>query len=80
MAAGRAGVPFDPNHVTASLAGTRVYEHGQPTRFDALALSHAMKAKELEIHVDLSSGDAAATVYTCDFSYDYVKINAEYHT
>jgi glutamate N-acetyltransferase/amino-acid N-acetyltransferase len=80
MAAGKAGVPFDPRNVIAALAGTRVYEHGQPTRFDALALSQAMKAKELEIHVDLGSGDAAATVYTCDFSYDYVKINAEYHT
>jgi glutamate N-acetyltransferase / amino-acid N-acetyltransferase len=80
MAAGKAGVPFDPKNVTASLAGTRVFEHGQPTRFDARALSDAMKAKGLEIHVDLGSGSAAATVYTCDFSYDYVKINAEYHT
>ncbi|GAB4454213.1 MAG: bifunctional glutamate N-acetyltransferase/amino-acid acetyltransferase ArgJ [Armatimonadaceae bacterium] len=80
MAAGKAGVSFDPNKTTASLAGTVVYRNGQPTQFDAAALSEAMKVKELEIHVDLGAGDAQATVYTCDFSYDYVKINAEYHT
>ena len=80
MAAGKAGVPFDPHNVTASLAGTLVFEHGQPTRFDAATLSDSMKAKELDIHLDLGAGDATATVYTCDFSYDYVKINAEYHT
>lgn len=80
MAAGKAGVQFDPHHVTASLAGTLVFQHGQPTRFDAAALSESMKAKELDIHIDLGEGEASATVYTCDFSYDYVKINAEYHT
>jgi glutamate N-acetyltransferase / amino-acid N-acetyltransferase len=80
MAAGKAGVPFDPGRATATLAGTVVYRAGQPTAFDASALSAAMRAKELEIVVDLGAGDAAATVYTCDFSYDYVKINAEYHT
>jgi glutamate N-acetyltransferase/amino-acid N-acetyltransferase len=80
MAAGKAGVVFDPKKTTASLAGTVVYQNGQPTQFDAGALSEAMKVKELEIRVDLGAGDARATVYTCDFSYDYVKINAEYHT
>lgn len=80
MAAGKAGVPFDPHQATATLAGTVVYRNGQPTTFDAAALSAAMKVKELEIAVDLGAGEASATVYTCDFSYDYVKINAEYHT
>jgi glutamate N-acetyltransferase/amino-acid N-acetyltransferase len=80
MAAGRAGVPFDPNRATASLAGVEVFRHGQPTAFDAAALSKAMAVKELDIRVDLGAGDGAATVYTCDFSYDYVRINAEYHT
>jgi glutamate N-acetyltransferase/amino-acid N-acetyltransferase len=80
MAAGRAGVPFNPDNATASLAGTVVFRHGQPTRFDAAALSEAMKVKELEIAIDLGAGEAAATVYTCDLSYGYVEINAEYHT
>jgi glutamate N-acetyltransferase/amino-acid N-acetyltransferase len=80
-AAGRAGVPFDPNRATAYLAGTCIFAEGTPTRFDAPALSKAMAAKEIEIAVDLgANGPGAATFYTCDFSYDYIKINAEYHT
>jgi glutamate N-acetyltransferase/amino-acid N-acetyltransferase len=39
-----------------------------------------MAAPEITVRVDLARGDAAATVWTCDFSYDYVKINAEYRT
>jgi len=39
-----------------------------------------MKADALTIRIDLGRGDAAATVWTCDFSYDYVKINAEYRS
>jgi glutamate N-acetyltransferase/amino-acid N-acetyltransferase len=39
-----------------------------------------MKAAEITVRVALNRGDAAATVWTCDFSYDYVKINAEYRT
>lgn len=79
-AAGRAGVSFDPDHATAYLAGTCIYENGQPTAFDAAELSQAMTGKEIEIVVDLAAGNHAATVYTCDLSYDYIRINAEYHT
>ena len=80
-AAGRAGVPFDPKKATADLAGTRIFAEGTPTRFDGPALSKAMSAKEVDIVVDLGTdGGGGATVYTCDFSYDYVRINAEYHT
>ncbi|MDP3687113.1 MAG: bifunctional glutamate N-acetyltransferase/amino-acid acetyltransferase ArgJ [Sulfurimicrobium sp.] len=39
-----------------------------------------MKAPEITVRVQLGRGTAAATVWTCDFSYDYVKINAEYRS
>ena len=39
-----------------------------------------MKASEITVRVVLNRGSVAATVWTCDFSYDYVKINAEYRT
>ena len=39
-----------------------------------------MKPDEIAIRVSLGRGDPATTVWTCDFSYDYVKINAEYRT
>jgi glutamate N-acetyltransferase/amino-acid N-acetyltransferase len=39
-----------------------------------------MQAAEITVRVDLSRGTARGTVYTCDFSYDYVKINADYRS
>jgi len=39
-----------------------------------------MRAAEITVRVDLGRGDARATVWTCDFSYDYVKINADYRS
>ncbi|MDQ5881129.1 MAG: glutamate N-acetyltransferase / amino-acid N-acetyltransferase [Pseudomonadota bacterium] len=42
--------------------------------------SRIMKAAEITVRVDLSRGSATANVYTCDFSYDYVKINADYRS
>lgn len=82
MAAGRAGVRFDPDQASASLAGVRIFEHGTPTLFDAHHVSQRMRASEVEIVLDLGvpDGPGQATFYTCDFSYDYVRINAEYHT
>jgi glutamate N-acetyltransferase/amino-acid N-acetyltransferase len=42
--------------------------------------SRIMKNAEITVRVDLGRGSAAATVWTCDFSYDYVKINADYRS
>ena len=39
-----------------------------------------MKQSEITVRVDLHRGTAAATVWTCDLSYDYVKINADYRS
>jgi len=80
-AAGRSGISFDPVKVDISLAGTVVYKQGSGVEFDAAALSKKMRAKELKIVVDFHQrGKASTVVWTCDFSYDYVKINADYHT
>jgi glutamate N-acetyltransferase / amino-acid N-acetyltransferase len=42
--------------------------------------ARVMKQSEITIHVGLGRGDVADTVWTCDFSYDYVKINADYRS
>ncbi len=39
-----------------------------------------MKQEEIGVRVDLGRGNAAATVWTCDFSHDYVSINADYRS
>ena len=44
------------------------------------ALAKVMAEHDIVIDVDLADGDAEATVFSCDFSYEYVKINGEYHT
>ena len=44
------------------------------------ALAKLMKKKEIEIIIGLHMGKAYAETYTCDLSYDYVRINAEYTT
>ncbi|MGO8672325.1 MAG: bifunctional ornithine acetyltransferase/N-acetylglutamate synthase [Capsulimonadaceae bacterium] len=80
-AAGRSGVAFDPETVEIALAGSTVYRNGRPTDFNGYVVSEKMKAKEVQILVDFHQpGGESATVWTCDFSYDYVKINADYHT
>jgi len=80
-ATGRSGVQFDPERVEIALAGTTVYRSGMPTDFNGYVVSEAMKSKEVQILVDFHQPNGeTATVWTCDFSYDYVKINAEYHT
>ncbi|MBI4742130.1 MAG: bifunctional glutamate N-acetyltransferase/amino-acid acetyltransferase ArgJ [Betaproteobacteria bacterium] len=42
--------------------------------------SRVMQQSEIVVRVDLGRGTARGTVYTCDFSYDYVKINADYRS
>jgi glutamate N-acetyltransferase/amino-acid N-acetyltransferase len=44
------------------------------------ALSDYMRSPDVRIHVSLSTGDAAATVWGCDLSDDYVRFNADYTT
>ena len=48
--------------------------------FGSVELAAAMKAGDIEIELDLGLGKGSATVWTCDFSRDYVTINADYHT
>jgi glutamate N-acetyltransferase / amino-acid N-acetyltransferase len=63
------------------LAGVSVFRRGAPAGPAARArAARALRAGEVEIAVDLAAGCHAAHVWTCDLSYDYVRINAEYHT
>jgi glutamate N-acetyltransferase/amino-acid N-acetyltransferase len=79
-AAGYSGVAFDPSKAALELSGIPLLKNGEPLSFDIPAASAAMKVPELEMVLDLGAGNAEATVWTCDFSYDYVRINAEYTT
>ncbi|HEY3269231.1 MAG TPA: bifunctional glutamate N-acetyltransferase/amino-acid acetyltransferase ArgJ [Armatimonadota bacterium] len=79
-AAGRAGVPFNPALAELRIGNIWLLRDGAPVDFNPEVASAAIAKDEVEIHLNLHSGTGHATVYTCDFSYDYVRINAEYHT
>lgn len=81
-AVGRAGVPeLDLRAVTIHLGPVCIVRDGGRAADYTEAQGQAvMKEDEISIRVELARGDAATTVWTCDFSYDYVRINAEYRT
>jgi len=79
-AVGESGAKVVPERTTLWFGDVKIVENGEPLNVDAAAARQPMLAKELHITVDLGLGSERATVFTCDFSYDYVKINAEYHT
>ena len=79
-AVGYAGVPMDPERTTVKFGGIPVYAGGVGVPYDAEALHAVMSGHDIVIEIDLNEGDVEAKVWTCDFSYEYVKINGEYHT
>jgi glutamate N-acetyltransferase/amino-acid N-acetyltransferase len=79
-AIGRSGVQVDPARVSLWLGEVQLVAGGEPLPFDAAAAQAALKAPEVRFTSDLGLGPGQATVWTCDLSYKYVEINAEYHT
>jgi len=80
-AIGRSGANINPNRVSLWLGEFQLVELGEPLNFDAHAVSNWLSnTSEIKLEANLGLGQAEATVWTCDFSYKYVEINAEYHT
>ncbi len=79
-AAGRAGVKFDPDETYIEMAKIPVYRRGRALPFDENAAHRRMLADTVPVVVDLKEGYAKARVWTCDFTAEYVRINASYRT
>ena len=80
-AVGRAGVAIDINKIKLYLGDVCIVENGgRASSYTEAQGQKVMANEEITIRVDLSAGTASARVWTCDFSYDYVKINAEYRS
>ena len=79
-AVGYAGVKIAPEKTVIKFGDIPVYAHSVGAKYDADALKKVMAAKEILIDIELGLGEESATVWSCDFSYEYVKINGEYHT
>ena len=79
-AAGRAGVRFDIQRVTVRIGGILLFENGLPHDESAPRAEEILKRDTVDIDVSLGGGDAAATIWGCDLSAEYVRINGEYRT
>jgi glutamate N-acetyltransferase/amino-acid N-acetyltransferase len=79
-AAGRSGISFEPGRVDIHLAGIRVCRRGREHVFDERVAHRKMLAKYVRVIVNLHAGNRSARVWTCDFTGEYVRINASYRT
>ncbi|MFQ5913601.1 MAG: bifunctional glutamate N-acetyltransferase/amino-acid acetyltransferase ArgJ [Nitrospinota bacterium] len=79
-AAGACGAAMRPEAVRAALNGVETFGGGHANPKGGEALAEGLKGREVQIDIDMGVADGAATVWTCDLSYEYVRINAEYHT
>ena len=79
-AAGASGASLNPELVRISLNGVDVFDRGKPIGDGVKALAEGLQGSEAQIEMDLGAGEEQTIVWTSDLSYEYVRINAEYHT
>jgi glutamate N-acetyltransferase/amino-acid N-acetyltransferase len=79
-AMGYSGETFDPDAVELWFGPIKVYSGGEPVPHEEAEANATLAAGEVKITVRLSAGDASATAWGCDLSYEYVRINGSYRT
>ena len=79
-AVGYSGVKISPEKTVIKFGDVPVYAHSVGATFDNAALRKVMAEHDILIDIDLGEGESEATVFSCDLSYGYVKINGEYTT
>ncbi len=81
-AAGRAGVPLEPERVSLFFADLCVFQNGVPLPGEQIEeeATRIFGQKEIHLRLDLGLGSGSFTAWTCDLSFDYIKINASYRT
>jgi glutamate N-acetyltransferase/amino-acid N-acetyltransferase len=79
-AAGSAGVAFDQNAVDLYYEDELIVTKGKVIKYDKEKMQNILDNVKLNVTLDFKKGTKSATVYGCDLTYDYVKINREYYT
>lgn len=83
-AMGYAGIEFDPYkvdlYIESSAGSLKLVENGISADYPEDKASEVLSSGDIKVTVDIHIGEAAATAWGCDFSYDYVKINADYRS
>ncbi len=80
MALGKSGARLEADKIEIVFAGITTCLNGTAVEFSETQAAEALSRPEVDILVDLHLGEAAATVWTCDLSYEYVRINGEYRS
>jgi glutamate N-acetyltransferase/amino-acid N-acetyltransferase len=78
--AGRAGVGFELSRARVAIGTVVLFDNGRPHDEAAPQAAEYLQQKDITVSVHLGAGDATSTVWTCDLSAEYVRINAEYRT
>ncbi len=79
-AAGYSGASVDPNRLNLWFDAVQLVRDGAPTDYREEDAHATLTKPEVTIRVDLGLGDSEAEVWTCDLSYEYVRVNADYRT
>jgi len=83
-AAGYSGADFDPTLVDVTFSSAKgsilVCKDGGSVAFSEELAKEILLEKEITTHIELHSGEASATAWGCDLTYDYVRINGDYRS
>jgi len=79
-AVGYSGVACSLEKLGIMLGQYKLFSNGSPQAVDKIVLKTYLKQPEIRIEIKLNAGTKTATVWTCDLSEQYVRLNAEYHT
>ncbi|WP_378954981.1 bifunctional glutamate N-acetyltransferase/amino-acid acetyltransferase ArgJ [Pelosinus sp. sgz500959] len=79
-AVGYSEAAVNPEKISLAIGDVTIVKEGMGVEVDEKALKAIMAEQDITVTVDLNLGESKATMWTCDFSYEYVKINGEYHT
>ena len=79
-AIGYSGVPVDPDKIDIFFGDLQAVKQGAPSGVSDQECASRLKEREIVLTIGLNQGGCECSFWTCDFSYDYVRINADYHT
>jgi len=79
-ALGRSGAALIEDKLVISLDNEKIFSKGAPTGADEAVLKDILSKDEIKININLGLGKASATMWTCDLSEEYIRINAKYRT
>ncbi|MBI5723336.1 MAG: bifunctional glutamate N-acetyltransferase/amino-acid acetyltransferase ArgJ [Planctomycetes bacterium] len=79
-ALGKSAAKVDPERLTIKIGHIVLFDRGGPKKFDVKKVRAHLAGKEIKVDCDLGLGKGCFIAFTCDYSREYIAINADYHT